>query len=149
MFTKFSLKSGSCVSSINNKFTFFKTWGGGLKEYILGKAMEGEQFPGLKPVMTAGSRMWSLDNVATIKALKTAGFLKKDYETIGLISPTQAEKDLKELKPKDHKKRYEKLAKVAITLTEGNPTLAKESDKRESIAPVDHDMDAVEDDDIF
>lgn len=114
----------------------FSAWGNGLKEVILTKLMDGEILPGLKPVRGNGKRSWSLDEPEVIKRLKTAGLLKKDYEQVSILSPTQAEAAIKKVKPKDYKKRYEKLATAAIEVLPGGPTIAKEHDKGESIAPV-------------
>jgi hypothetical protein len=122
----------------------FKAWGEKLKDYILPRAIAGEEFPGLKPVDGQARRQWK-DEATAIKALRSAGLLKADYELTSVISPNQAEEVLKEKKPKDHKKRYATLEEAAVVLVPGNPTLAKSSDKRESIAEV-QNLEDIEDD---
>jgi len=122
----------------------FKAWGEKLKDHILERAMKGEHFPGIKPVLANGSRGWSLEEAEVIAAMRTAGLKKVHYEKVSLISPTQAEAAIKELRPKDYKKRYEKLEELAVSVEPGNPTLAKENDKRESIAPIEDLGDVAE-----
>lgn len=139
------------VTTLNNAelgkayqdMSLFVTWYEDLKALVLEKLMNGETIPGFKPVAGRSARKWKLDDAETVKALRTAGLIKKDYEVIKLISPTQAEKILKKSKPEDFKKRYEKLSTHAIIKAEGAPTIAKESDRRDSIAPNSDDFEDV------
>ena len=97
-----------------------------MQDLITKKIGDGEYIPGYKLIPTEGNRAWSLDDAETIKALRTAGLQKKDYEKSVIVSPTQAQKLLKSIKPKDHEKRYEKLAEVAVHRPAGNDKIVKD-----------------------
>lgn len=137
--TKDTLRSPATISKEElvhiylNVWPVLKKWGEGLKDHILERLMDGEEFEGLKPVMGEGKRVWALDDEQTYRALKTAGLLKADFVVESLITPPQAEKIIKKKKPKDHKKRFAKLERVAITRAEGKPEIAFALDARPSL----------------
>jgi hypothetical protein len=85
----------------------------------------GKEIPGLTLVAGKKTRGWvtgsdgAVDSDKVIRSLRTAGFVKKDYEKVSLITPPQAEEMLKKLKPKDHKKRFEKLTSAVIVESTG------------------------------
>lgn len=134
-----NILSNSELGVVFSKMKLFTKWMKDLKAQLLTRLDAGEEVPGYKLVKgNPGDRAWSADGVEeTIKALRTSGLQKKDYTIDGIISPTVAEKLLKENKPKDHAKRYKKLADVAIYRPEGKNTIAPDSDKREAIVIVD------------
>lgn len=131
-FDPLALSNAELVAAYNNTAAF-GVWIKKLKGEIMDRMKIGDKFPGLKAVKGKATRAWGVEDEELIKRLKTAGLLKADFETVSLISPAQAEKKIKEKKPKDHKKRYNKLAAAAVSWTEGSPTLAPESDKREAL----------------
>ena len=118
--------SNAELADVYFKASLFITWLKGLHSVITDKLDAGEYIPGLKSIPTTGNRAWLGDVDATIKALRSAGLQKKDYEVIGVISPTVAEKAIKKVKPKDFKKRYKKLEKVAIHRPAGKDKLVKD-----------------------
>ena len=89
----------------------------------------GDNLPGLKLIPTEKARAWKLDPDATVKALRTSGLQKKHYEKISLISPTEAEKLLKTVKPKEYKRRYRKLEDAAIHRPAGKDKIIEDHSK--------------------
>jgi len=113
------------LASIYKRMAVFKSFLDGLTDEIASRLKAGERVPGLKLVPTKGNRAWLGDIEATIKALRTAGLQKKHYEKIGLISPTEAEKLIKEVKPTTYKRRYKNLEKVAIHRPDGKDKIVE------------------------
>lgn len=138
-----SILSNEDLVAVYNAMKMFSTWAKDLQAELIARLESGQELPGYKLVATVGNRAWQHDEAETIKALRTAGMTKEDYYSHSLISPTQAEKVLKELKPGDHKKRYKKLEKAAIHKPPGADTIAPEKDKRPAIvkSEVTEDMD--------
>ena len=88
----------------------------------------GRHIPGYKLVLgKAGNRAW-IDEAQAESALKGMRLKEKEMYTFKLISPTAAEKVLKEVSPK----RWTKL-QAYITKAAGSPTVVPESDKRPAI----------------
>ena len=116
------------LAAIYAKMSVFKSFLNSLYDEIVSRLNAGESVPGLKLVPTKGDRAWIGDFEDTVKALRTAGLQKKHYEKIGLISPTEAEKLIKEVKPTTYKRRYRQLEKVAITRPDGKPKLVEDNE---------------------
>jgi len=118
----------------------FVKWFEGLKETLLNKMMDGEEVPGLKPVLGHAKRAWAKDKEGEVdialatRCLRSAGLKKADIEKVSIVSPAEAEKWLKANK-KDHEKRLKRLEENAVTKVPGSPTIANDTDKRPSIAP--------------
>jgi len=102
------------LAAIHKSMGIFLSFAAGLDDEIRRRIEAGELVPGLALIDTEKNRAWKDDEEATIKALRTSGLQKKDYEKINIISPTEAEKRLKKVKPKDHKRRYKRLEVAAI-----------------------------------
>lgn len=96
---------------------------------IANRIHAGETGLGLKLIATEKPRAWKDDEDATIKAIRTAGLQKQDYLKWSLISPTEAEKTLKEVKPKDHKRRYKRLEVTAIHRPPGKDRIIEDKNK--------------------
>jgi len=97
----------------------------------------GHEVPGLALKATEKARAWKLDEDEVIKALRTAGLQKKHYEKIAIVSPTEAEKLLKKVKPKEAKRRYRCLEEAAIHRPEGTPKIIETLTKPQEAAGLD------------
>lgn len=124
------------LAAIRSKIKAFVKWAKSLDVTILEKLKAGEAVPGLKAIREEGKRAWKGTPAETIAALRTAGLQKKDYELTKIIGPSPTEKKLKEVKPKDHKKRFAKLTESAIHKPLGEPKIVAEHAKGESLYPV-------------
>jgi len=102
------------LANIYRSMKTFLSFAKDLDEEIRSRISKGENIPGLALKQTEKPRAWREDEETTIKAMRTAGLQKKHYEKISLISPTEAEKILKEIRPKEYKRRYKKLELAAI-----------------------------------
>ena len=110
----------------------------GRVEYEL---LHGNEVPGYKLVEgRQGSRAWNDEDAAEQK-LKGMRLKQEDMYSFKLISPTTAEKLLKETP-----KRWNSLQEF-ISRSKGQPSVAPASDKRPAlvIAPVANDFDAIDD----
>lgn len=138
--------SNTELGAIYDKMKLFTKWMKDLKDNLLERLEAGEKVDGYKLVQgKPGNRTWSdAEMEETIKHIRTSGLQKKDYLIETIISPTVAEELLKANKPKDHAKRYKKLADVAIYRPEGKNAIAPESDKREAIVLVDPEKEQEE-----
>ena len=114
------------LAAIWAKAGLFKRFIEELGEEIASRINAGQSVPGLRLVATEKPRAWRLDEEETIKALRTSGLQKKHYEKIGIISPTDAEKLLKEVKPKEHSRRYKRLEAAAVHRPPGNPKIIED-----------------------
>lgn len=114
--------------------SFLTKWIKEVEEVALEKAMVGETIPGFKAIQSLKGRAWKNSEEETEKMLRTAGLKKAEYVVSALISPSVAEKKLKELK-KDWKKRFDALSAKAIHRPPGGPKLVSENKPGESIAP--------------
>jgi len=134
------------LASAWHNMKLFTAWAAGLEAELEKRLMDGQNVPGLKPVQTQANRTWKLEEEKTVKFLRTAGLQKKDYQVIKLVSPTQAEKLLKKLKPKDWSKRYQKLETAAVHRPEGKIKVVPEDDKRPSVVPGTDGFNDIDDD---
>lgn len=100
----------ACYKSIKTFMAFALE----LDAEIRSRIKAGEELPGLSLAPTEKPRAWAVDDEAAVKHMRTAGLKKHHYEIVKLISPTQAEKKLKELKPADYIRRYKRLEIKAI-----------------------------------
>jgi hypothetical protein len=115
------------LAAIYGRMSVFKSFLDALTDEIISRLKAGEDVPGLKLIPTQANRAWIGDDAATIKALRTAGLQKTHYEKIGLISPTEAEKLIKEVKPTSYKRRYKLLEKVAIHRPAGKDKIVEDN----------------------
>lgn len=115
------------LAAIYQHMSVFKSFLDSLTDEIITRLKASEDVPGLKLVTTQGNRAWIGDDEATIKALRTAGLQKRHYEKIGLISPTEAEKLIKEVKPTSYKRRYRLLEKTAIHRPAGKDKIVEDN----------------------
>lgn len=102
------------LADVYRSMSVFKSFLENVTGEIIKRLENGETVPGLALGEKLGPRKWSMSSEDLTKALRSAGLQKKHYEKIGVISPTEAQKILKKIKPKDHKKRYDKLAEAAV-----------------------------------
>jgi len=109
----------------------FINFAGAVEDRIRELLSAGHEVPGLALVDTERPRAWRLDEENTIKALRTAGLQKKHYEKINIVSPTQAEKLLKRVKPNEFKRRYRRLEEAAIHRPAGMPKIVQTKTKAE------------------
>lgn len=99
-------------------------WAKAVKELAMAEMLRGVKYPGLKLVEgRAGNRKWTSEEEATAK-LKSMRLKVEEMYNLELISPTQAEKVLK-----DSKRRWNSLQEL-ITRSEPKPAIVPVSDKR-------------------
>ena len=123
------------LAAIHKSMKIFLSFAAELDAEIRSRISAGERVPGLKLIPTEKPRAWIGDEADAVKAMRTAGLQKKDYEVIKTITPSQAEKLLKEVKPKDYKRRYKRLELTAIHRPAGNDKIVEDN----SIEPDDFD----------
>ncbi len=102
------------LAAIWLKASLFKSFLENLSDEIANRINSGQTVPGLRLIPTEKPRAWKGDEEETIKAIRTAGLQKTDYLKWTIISPTEAQNILKEVKPKDHNRRYKRLEANAI-----------------------------------
>ncbi len=117
-------------------------WCKAVRAEVESRLLQGQEVPGYKLVQgKRGARAWT--DAAEAEAMLKSMRLKQDemYD-LKLISPTSAEKVLKE-----SPKRWNRIAPL-ITQSEGKPSVAPESDKRPAlvIGAVEDDFEHVADD---
>ena len=108
------LMSNADFAAVYKGMAIFSIFARDLEDEIRYRIKRGELIPGLKLIDTIKSRAWKEGDEHAIKCMRTAGLQKSHYENISIISPTQAEKAIKEVRPKDHVRRYKKLELSAI-----------------------------------
>jgi len=119
-----ALLSNQELANIYLSTKVFKAFLGDVEQAIRDAIDSGEIVPGLDLRETVKPRAWEPEDMEeVIKALRTAGLQKKHYELIKIISPTQAEKLLKKVKPKDYKRRYKHLEAAVIHRPVGEPKI--------------------------
>lgn len=123
------------LAAIWLKASLFKSFIEDLNNEITNRINSGQTVPGLRLIPTEKPRAWKDDEEETIKAMRTAGLQQKDYCKWDLISPTEAENILKEVKPKDHRRRYKRLEAKAVHRPPGKDKIIE--DKRKPIEEVD------------
>jgi hypothetical protein len=116
------------LGKILEKKTEIEAWLKKVKEVCLSRLEKGLEVTGHKLVASRTNRKWADEDEA-------AKFLKRrmpcdDVYTQKIISPTQAEK-LIDITP-----RSVKLWEAIVVKPEGDPTIAKDSDKRPALVPL-------------
>lgn len=107
-------------------------WINELEEHIKEQVQRGVKVPGLKLVMGREGKRAFADEKKASRFL-TPFIPHKDRYKKTLISPTQAEKYVKGKLGKEEFAKFGEKLKKQITRSPGSPTVAPESDKRESI----------------
>lgn len=121
------------IAAAYAKVDWVKAWVEAVSDEAFRRAMSGQELPGLKLVQgRAGARRWSDEEQAEI-VLKRARLKADEMYNKKLISPTQAEKILK-----DKPRVWHKAAKL-VTQSEGKLHLAPADDKRPAQAPTSTD----------
>ncbi len=113
------------LAAIWLKASLFKSFLENLDSEITSRINSGQTVPGLRLIPTEKPRAWKFDEEETIKAIRTAGLQKVDYLKWSIISPTEAQNILKEVKPKDHNRRYKRLEANAIHRPPGKDKIIK------------------------
>ncbi len=125
--TRVSKTSAERLAQLLPCLDLIESWSKAVWDYAMAQAMSGVTIPGYKLVQgRRGSRAWA-DKDAAEDALKRSRLKKDEMYDFVLISPTTAEKRLKE-RPKTWTK-----IQPLITQAEGKPTLAPSSDKRPAL----------------
>lgn len=102
-------------------------WADALYESVMSDMLRGVQYPGLKLVAgRARNRQWANDDAAEAM-LKSMRFKIEEMYNLKLISPTQAEKLVK-----DSPRRLSRMQSL-VTRSEPKPAIVAESDKRPAI----------------
>lgn len=117
------------LAAVFLKMGIFSGFLNGVEDEIRKRIHAGETVPGLKLISTIKPRAWKGDDDETEKALRTSGLQKKHYEKVSLVSPTEAENLLKEIKPREYKRRYKKLEDSAIHRPPGNDKIIEYTSK--------------------
>lgn len=120
---------------------FIEEWCRAIRAAVHARLLDGEEVPGYKLVKgKMGNRAWK-DKQEAEDTLKSMRLKQAEMYKMTVISPTQAEKLLKE-----SPRRWKKLQDL-ITRKEGNPAVAPLSDKRPAleVGAVADDFDEVED----
>jgi len=112
--------------------SLFKSFIEDLDTEIARRINAGQTVPGLKLIPTIKNRTWKGSKEDAIKAMRTAGLQKQDYLKYDIISPTEAEKKLEEIKPKDHKRRYKRLEATAVHRPPGKDKIVEDNKKAEA-----------------
>ena len=100
-----------------------KSWIAGLENYVLEKALEGQEFPGFKVVEGRSLRQIS-DPVKAMQVLSEAGFDEASY-----TKPKEL-KTIGDLEKLLKKKGFQELLGEYVVKPQGKPTLAEDSDPR-------------------
>lgn len=114
------------LASIYFNMKLFLAFANDLDDEIRSRIKGGQTIPGLKLIPTENPRAWKDGTEAAIKAMRTAGLQKNEYLKWGIISPTEAEKVLKKVKPKDHNRRYKRLEAVAVHRPKGKEKIIED-----------------------
>lgn len=128
------------LSICMGKVSMIEDWCKAVRAEVERRLLAGDEVPGYKLVEgRAGPRAWS-DAEDAEKAMKSMRLKKDEMYDLKLISPTSAEKLLK-----DQPKRWDRL-KSLITRTDGKPSVAPLSDKRQAyvVKPVADDFAAMD-----
>ncbi|RLB85442.1 MAG: hypothetical protein DRH26_18280, partial [Deltaproteobacteria bacterium] len=118
------------VAQVYKQLPLLKKFIKAVEERVFNTLALGEKVDGYKLVKGKKSRAWQ-DELTTVKALKKLGI---DPYVLKVVSPAQAEKQL----DKAGKKEVQSL----ICVSEGEPSIVKESDKREAITTAADDFAA-------
>lgn len=112
------LKAGESVSA----------WLKDLKDYTLKQCLAGKNVPGWKAVAGRRSRSWT-DQLHAFEVLQSKGIDESMLYERKPLSVAKTEKLIGE-------KLYKEIEPDLVTISEGKPTLAPESDKRDAITQV-------------
>jgi hypothetical protein len=132
------------VSNCLKAVDLIESWCTAVRARAESELLKGHDVPGFKLVQgRKGSRSW-LDEQEAEKMLKSMRLKQDEMYAFKLISPTVAEKVLKETP-----KRWNKL-QVLITRSDGKPSVAPVSDKRDAlvIEPVTDAFDDINGEDL-
>ena len=112
------------VVSIYSNLELITEWVKAFKEHLMSQMLQGKKFPGLKLVAgRAGNRQWS-DEKAVEEVMKSMRLRIEEMYNLKLISPTDAEKLLK-----DHKRKWNRVSTL-VTRSEPKPAIVPVNDKR-------------------
>lgn len=118
---------GDVLAAILPKLDMISDWVDAMKTYAHREMLNGRAIPGYKLVAgKRGARQWS-DAGAAEAAFKSMRLKQDEMYDFKLISPTSAEKLLK-----DTPKRWNRISPL-IVQKDGAPTIAPASDKREAL----------------
>lgn len=132
------------VSNCLKAVDLIENWCTAVRARAESELLKGHDVPGFKLVKgRQGARSWT-DEAEAEKALKSMRLKQDEMYSFKLISPTTAEKVLK-----DTPKRWNKL-QALITRSDGKPSVAPVSDKREAlvIEPVADAFDDISGEDL-
>jgi hypothetical protein len=135
-----ALLDNDALGTIYPALPLIESWGKAVLARIEHELLNGNAVPGVKLVQgRRGARRWSSTDDAEA-ALKSMRLKQEQMYNFKLISPTQAEKVLKE-----SPRRWKKI-ETLVTQPPGSPSVAPESDKREAlvITPPADDFEVVE-----
>jgi len=118
------------IAPILEKLDNAEKWIASIREYAKEEALKGKKWPGFKLVEGRSIRKIP-DQISASNALQQAGYAQEDYTTVKLKGITDLEKLL-------GKAKFTQLLGQYVVKPHGEPTLVKESDKREEINPLDN-----------
>lgn len=123
----YSLSLGRKMQAVD----LVEQWCKAVRARVEVELLQGREVTGFKLVEgRRGPRKWT--NPADVEALlKSMRLKQEEMYDLSLISPTTAEKRLK-----DNPRRWEKV-KALVTQSPGSPSVAPESDKRSALSPAD------------
>lgn len=111
-----------------SKVELIEQWCSAVRKAAQARLLMGKDLPGYKLVEgRKGNRQWT-DSAAAESVMKAARLKVAEMYDLSLISPTTAEKRIKETSPK----RWEKL-EALITRKDGTPAVVPASDKRPAL----------------
>lgn len=126
------------IVSAYAKVGLIEQWCTAVQAAAYEKAARGE-LPGHKLVEgRKGNRSWGSNEAQAEEMLKSMRYKKEEMYSFKLVSPTQAEKLLK-----NNPRRWNKLANL-VQRNDGKPVLVPESDKRPALNPV-NDFEPIKD----
>ena len=120
-------------SALENR-TMIEVWLMSVENYAKEKLMSGEEFPGFKLVEGRSVRKWSDAEIAGERLADLVG--EQSAFVRQVISPAKAEKLLG--------KKDKALIEDIIVKPRGTATLARQSDPRPAIQPIENDFDALD-----
>ena len=127
--TKGELLSDEEIAEILDKLDTTEEWIATVRAYVQDKAInEGYKWPGYKLVESRTIRKIT-DPIKALGILETEGFDRDDVTTLKLKGITELEKLV-------GKKRFNEILGELVVKPQGQPTLAKDSDRRPEINPI-------------
>lgn len=113
------------IAKLLPSFKHIENWMKSLKDYALGKALDGLHVPGYKVVEGRSNRAWKVDEVDIVAFIEAKGY--EAYGDPPLLSPAKVEKAMGKKESEAHG-----LANY-IHKPPGAPALVQETDKRPAI----------------